>query len=273
METKRLISFFLMVIITIIAVVNDVAFIIVVALLTMGGLYEFFYMIKKKDIPIYSYTGIFIGVLIPVSIYTRFELTKNWELLFTVTVFLIILLMQFNRKDNRNAIVGIATTLFGIFYVSWLFSFLVKIRYLLPGIMGAQLVAFIILVTKAGDVGALLIGTSFGRHPLIPHISPKKSVEGCFGSLFFSCFAAVIVKSFLPHAQHLSLWQIMAVGTFFGGIGQLGDISESLIKRDCHVKDSGKLLPGLGGVLDILDSLLFSVPVFYLYMSSVLKIF
>ena len=112
-----------------IAVINDTIFIAVIIFMTVGGLYEFFYLIKKKGIPIYSYTGVLIGVLIPLSINFRFELTKNWELLFTILAFLAILFLQFARKDNTNAIVGISTTLFGVLYVSWLFSFSIKIRY------------------------------------------------------------------------------------------------------------------------------------------------
>ena len=246
-------------------------FVAVILILTLGGLYEFFTMVKKKDIPIYSYFGIFIGMLIPISIYTRFELTKNWELLFIVLAFLSILLLQFARRDNRNAIVGISTTMFGVFYVSWLLSFLIKIRFLIPGVEGVKLLAFILLVTKCGDIGALLIGTRIGRHPLFPRISPKKSVEGAMGSFVFSMGAAIACKNFLPASLNLPSWQVVFMGAFFGGIGQLGDLSESLIKRDCLAKDSGRILPGMGGILDVIDSLLFSGPAFYLYISAVLK--
>jgi phosphatidate cytidylyltransferase len=119
----------------------------------------------------------------------------------------------------------------------------------------------------------LLIGSSFGKrkHPLLPKVSPNKSVEGTLGALLVSACTALIVSSFLPEELHFPLWQIFFMGAFFGGLGQLGDLSESLIKRDCGVKDSGKFLPGMGGVLDIIDSLLFSAPAFYLYISSTLK--
>lgn len=252
------------------AIINDWLFIAVVWFLTVGGLYEFFYMVKKKDVPIYSYVGIFIGALIPISIYTRFELTKNWELLFIVVGFLMILLMQFSRQDNRNAILGLSTTLFGILYVAWFFSFLVKIRLMLPDAEGVKLVAFIILITKGGDMGAYLVGSKFGKTALLPRVSPNKSVEGSVGSLLVSALVAVIFQSFLPPGL-LPVWQVALIGAFFGGLGQLGDLSESLIKRDCGVKDSGRLMPGLGGILDMIDSLLFSVPAFYLYMSSVIR--
>ncbi len=271
MTKNRFFSSSLMILLTAAAIKFEWAFLLMILGLTVGGLYEFFHMIKRKGIPIYSYFGIFIGVLIPLTIYSRFELTRNWEFLFIVLAFLTILLFQFARKDNSNAIVGISTTMFGVFYVSWLLSFLIRVRFLLPGFEGLKLISFIIIITKAGDIGALLVGSLWGKNPLFPRVSPNKSIEGCIGSFFFSITAAVLCSGLLP-AGLLPLWKIAMMGAFFGGMGQLGDICESLIKRDCNVKDSGKFLPGLGGVLDIIDSLLFSVPLFYLYMSSILKL-
>lgn len=270
MSKERIISSAIMIALTVLAIFSQWVFIALIVFLTAGGLYEFFYLIKKKGIPIYSYVGIFIGILIPISIFTRFELTRNWELLFIVLGFLLLLLLQFSRQDNRNAIVGISTTLFGILYVSWFLSFLVKIRLLIPGIEGAKLLAFIIIITKSADIGALLIGGRFGKHALIPRVSPQKSVEGWWGSLFFGGISALASQSFLPSGFPHTVLHVFFIGVFFGAIGQLGDLSESMIKRDCNVKDSGKLLPGLGGILDVIDSLLFSAPAFYLYMSSTL---
>lgn len=272
MSKKRLISAAGMIFLTVLAVLDQWFFLLMILGLTIGGLYEFFYMIKKKGIPIYSYVGIFIGILIPMSIYTRFELTKNWELLFIVLGFLLVLLLQFRRADNANAVVGISTTLFGILYVSWFFSFLIKIRFLLPGEAGVKLLAFILIVTKAGDIGALFIGSWIGKHPLLPHISPHKSVEGSIGSFIFSITAALLCRGFLPDNPIFTHFHMVAMGAFFGAIGQLGDLSESLLKRDCQVKDSGKLLPGMGGVLDVIDSLLFAAPTFYMYMSATLNV-
>ena len=271
MNPMRFVSGALIILVTIFAVLNRWCFIAVVCAITIGGLYEFFYMIKKKDIPIYSYTGILIGLLIPLSIFFRFELTRNWELLFIVCAFLLILMLQFNRQDNRNAILGLSTTLFGVLYVSWFFSFLVKTRLLLPGLEGAKLAGFIIAVTKVGDMGSLFIGTWLGRHPLMPKVSPNKSVEGTIGGILVSALVAVLCRSWLPPLSFFSPFFVGLMGAFFGCLGQLGDLSESLIKRDCNVKDSGSLIPGLGGVLDVVDSLLFSVPAFYLYMSSTLN--
>lgn len=271
MSKDRIISSAILIVLTILGYLHKWSFLAFILFLTIGGLYEFFHLVKHKGIPIYSYTGIAIGSLIPISAYYQFSPTKGWELLFIVLVLLMIFLMQFSRRDNNNAIVGISTTLFGILYVSWFFSFLIKIRFLLPGVEGAKLLGFILLVTKSGDIGALLIGSYFGKHPLFPRISPKKTVEGSVGSYLFSAMAAVLGQSLLPPGLYSSFWQIALVGIVFGALGQLGDLSESLIKRDCNVKDSGKMLPAIGGVLDAIDSVLFAAPVFYFYMSTILK--
>ena len=272
MNRDRLFSSTVMILLSFFAIINDWVFIGVLLLLTVAGLYEFFYLVKKKGIPIYSYTGIAIGVIIPLSIFFRFQPTKGWELFFICLALIMIFIMQLARKDNSNAVVGISTTLFGILYVSWFFSFLIKIRFLLPGVPGAgmKLVGFLLLITKSGDMGALLIGTYFGKHPLLFRVSPKKTIEGCIGSFAASGLVAILAIGLFPPQLGFSFWQVGLVGMFFGGIGQIGDMSESLIKRDFNVKDSGKMLPALGGALDAIDSLLFSAPAFYFYMSHIL---
>lgn len=267
MLTKRFSTAGILIVAAILTVINNWVFIITLCLLTVLGLWEFFGLVEKKGIHIYKYFGTMIGLIIPLSIFFKFELTKNWELLFIVLALLFTFLLQFTRRENSEAILGISTTLFGVLYVAWFFSFLIKIK-LLP--YGTGLLAFILLVTKLGDIGAFLIGSRWGKHALIARISPKKSIEGAIGGLVFSILVAVACKPLLPDHALFSFWRLALIGAFFGILGQLGDLSESLIKRDCQVKDSGSILPGLGGVLDIMDSLLFTAPAFYFYMSTVL---
>jgi phosphatidate cytidylyltransferase len=129
------------------------------------------------------------------------------------------------------------------------------------------LLVAVLMMTKLGDIGAYFIGSRFGRHLLLERISPKKTVEGSVAGLIFSVIGGLFCKPFLPFTYlHMGV-----MGLLCGGIGQLGDLSESLIKRDCQVKDSGKLIPGMGGILDEIDSLLFTAPAFYFYMSVILK--
>ncbi|MFA4842569.1 MAG: phosphatidate cytidylyltransferase [Candidatus Omnitrophota bacterium] len=226
--------------------------------------YEFFTILEKKRINIYKYFGTGIAVLIPFSIIFRFEPTKGWELLFICLALIFLFLMQFRRRETAGVTVGISTTLFGVLYVAWFLSFLIKIRYMEggPGLFFALL-----LITKSGDIGAYLIGSSFGRTLLIPRISAKKTVEGALAGLLFSCLSALASKPFL----HFNYPHLLVIGICLGVLGQLGDLSESLIKRDCGVKDSGRFLPGMGGILDEVDSLLFTAPVFYFYLSIIGK--
>ncbi|MDD4953577.1 MAG: phosphatidate cytidylyltransferase [Candidatus Omnitrophica bacterium] len=247
------------------AVIIDWVCGLVIAAFAIAGLYEFFTMLEKKGLNLYKYFGIGMGAVIPVSLVLRFELTKSWEFLFVVLALLFLIIMQFKRRQNNGAIIDISTTLFGILYVSWFFSFLIKIRYMPSGL---GLLVSVLLITKLGDIGAYFIGSRFGKTPLLPRVSPKKTVEGSIAGLVFSVFGALISAPFLK----FNFFHLIFLGLSFGILGQLGDLSESLIKRDCQVKDSGKLIPGMGGVLDEIDSLLFTAPVFYLYLSAVLKI-
>ena len=228
------------------------------------GLYEFFTMLEKKGVTTYKYVGIGVGIIIPLSIAFRFSPTKSWELLFIVLALLFLILMQFRRRASDGVIVDISTTLFGILYVAWFFSFLIKIRYL-PG--GVGILGALLLITKFGDIGAFLVGVSGGKTPLIPRISPKKTVEGALGGMVFSIIAALACKPLL----HFSYTHLILIAVVLSILGQLGDLSESLIKRDCGLKDSGNILPGMGGILDEVDSLLFTAPVFYFYMSIFAK--
>lgn len=237
------------------------AFSVVVSIFIGFGLYEFFQLNSKNAFPkSFIYLGIFSGILLPYITYFYRPTGGIWEALFFIVVLMALFLMQFTRKENQNAAVLIALTLFGIFYVGWFFTYLVKIRFLEDG---HKLAAYLLLVTKAGDIGAYLIGSSFGRRPLIPRISPKKSIEGAIGGFLFSMMFALISR---PYLGWMSFKFIIISGVLIGVFAQLGDLAESLLKRDYQVKDSGPLFPGLGGMLDVIDSILFTAPIFYIYL-------
>lgn len=236
------------------------AFVFLIMLFCAFAAYEFFSLLEKKSIPALKVLGIFSAVIIPFSILKGFELRLGWELLFVFTIIFVLFLIQFSRRENNNLIIAIAVTFFGIFYAGWLLSFIVRI-FLLP--QGNILVAFLLLTTKSGDVFAYLCGNKFGRHPLIQRISPKKTVEGAISAFFATVLFSCLSKIYLPQ---FSVVHLLGLGVLFSILGQIGDLSESLIKRDCNVKDSGCLIPGFGGVLDLVDSLLFTAPVFYFYL-------
>jgi phosphatidate cytidylyltransferase len=155
-----------------------------------------------------------------------------------------------------------AMTLFGVLYLGLTLGMLSMTR-LLP--QGEWLIFFLLLVTWASDTGAYYVGTLFGRHRLAPTISPKKTVEGLVGGLIGAIIVAYAARWwFLPELSGLDC---LILGTLLTLTGLWGDLAESAMKRSVGIKDSGGILPGHGGMLDRLDSLLFTAPVFYYYVS------
>jgi phosphatidate cytidylyltransferase len=231
------------------------------------GLAEFFGIAEKRGILVYKYFGIIIGTLVPVITYFQLGMEGYFtvEPIMIMIACLFLFVLQFTRRDTSQAITSISVTMFGLLYIAWLFSFFIKLKFL-P--QGALLVAFIILVTKIGDVGAYFVGSFIGKRALIPRISPKKTVEGTIGGLVFSLLAALASKLYLPS---FSFAHLFTLGILLGILGQVGDLAESVLKRDSGVKDSGANMPGFGGVLDMIDSLLFTVPIFYFYVVVLMK--
>jgi phosphatidate cytidylyltransferase len=233
----------------------------VVIFFAIVALYEFFTMVEKKGIVIFKYFGLGVGLIILLSFSLRFELTRAWEFLFITLALLSLILIQFRRRETNGVLIGLSTTIFGILYITWFMGFLIKIRYLNHGL---GMLVTLIWITKVGDIGAYLLGSRFGRHALIARISPNKTRAGLLGGILFSLIAALGTKSLMPVSY--SYFHLLVLGLFLGTLGQLGDLSESLMKRDCAVKDSGKIFLGMGGALDCIDSLLFTAPVFYFWV-------
>jgi len=226
------------------------------------GLYEFFTLLRAAKIPCYRFFGVVMGAILPLVIAADHGASKSGEVLFIVIGCLFLFILQFSKGTNTDALTGIAMTLFGILYVGWFLSFNVKMRYLDGGPLW---VAYVITVTKFADIGAYTFGSLFGKHPLIKHVSPKKSVEGFFGGIFLSLVVSMLFFNHLP--RQWSLPHLAILGLLIGVVGQIGDLSESLMKRFCQAKDSGAILPGMGGVLDAVDSILFTVPIFYFHLT------
>lgn len=260
---KRTISSVILILITIITIflLPNWVFTVVASIFIGMSLSEFFKLDPKNEFPVsFVYLGVFFGMLLPYITYFYRPAGGIWEALFFIIVLITLFLIQFTRRVNQNAVALIALTLFGIFYIGWFFTFLVKIRYLEEGY---KLVAYLLLVTKTGDIGAYLVGSRLGRHALIPRISPNKSVEGALGGFLFSIVFAAISWFFL---SWMSFKIVFIGGILIGIFAQLGDLAESLVKRDYQVKDSSPFLPGLGGMLDVIDSVLFTAPIFYIYL-------
>jgi phosphatidate cytidylyltransferase len=155
---------------------------------------------------------------------------------------------------------GVSLSLLGVVYVGFLLPHFIWIRH---GLEGAAWVFFIFLVAMLGDTAGYVVGRIWGTHKLIPHISPGKTIEGSLGSVFGNvCGAGLAWLWLLPHHSFLELF-FLGIGTGF--LAQVGDLCESAVKRAFGAKDSGQLLPGHGGILDRIDSLLFPAAFIYYY--------
>ncbi len=227
-------------------------------------LWEFFGIIESKGVSPSKLLGIV------------FILLFNWDLyvlggrlipvfLFT-TVLLVLTLELFNAK--QNPLLNSATTLFGIIYCSLLSSFIL-IREL-PKRMGHSyhegglIVLLVFFTIWICDSGAYLLGARFGKHALMKRVSPKKTWEGSISGFLLAIASAVGFCALL--VPSLNLLDGFIIGAIVGTVGQIGDLVESLYKRDCGVKDSSDILPGHGGFLDRFDSALFVGPFVYLYL-------
>ena len=168
------------------------------------------------------------------------------------------------RTPLDQSVKDAALALTGMMYIGLTLSYLVAVR-LLP--QGEWLLFFLLLVTWAADTGAYYVGTLYGQRPLAPRISPKKTIEGLAGGLFAALLIAFVARwGFL---SDISYWDGLVLAVLLTIAGLWGDLVESAIKRSVGVKDSGGLLPGHGGMLDRLDSLLFTAPTFYYYVTSI----
>jgi len=161
---------------------------------------------------------------------------------------------------GRPVVESTANTVFGAVYVGWLLGYAI---WLQGRAGGPQLVLFLVGVTWAGESAAYLVGSSVGRHRLAPVLSPRKTVEGAIAQVIISVAAALGLGAWL--LPTCGLVGAAGAGVVLGVIGQVGDLAESAIKRSIGTKDTGDLIPGHGGMLDRIDSLLFNAPALYLY--------
>ena len=171
------------------------------------------------------------------------------------------LIRQRMRGSLRGALSNAGMTVFAVLYVGLLLSFVVRIRLLPNG--GLPAVVLVVFAAKLGDVGAYAFGNMVGGRKLAPVTSPNKTVAGAIGGLIVSVVVGVLI---CVVSGLSSVWFALGVSTMVGVLGQLGDLSESAIKRDLEAKDSSSSLPGFGGVLDVLDSLLFAAPALYVVL-------
>lgn len=204
----------------------------------------------------------------------------SWDAVVLFLITIGIFIRQFPQKDNPHPLRTIGGTLFGVLYVGLLWNFLTKLLLFgrpldfAGGIYwpGRWLLLYAVFAAKFTDIGAYLVGCSCGRHKLIPRISPGKSWEGVFGGILVgTAVGAVYVWALRETLAPLGLTWVRAIplGILLSVCGVVGDLTESLFKRAASVKDSGGVVPGMGGILDVLDSILFTAPAVYLFLRLV----
>jgi phosphatidate cytidylyltransferase len=180
-----------------------------------------------------------------------------------------------------ESLTGVALNVLGFVYIAILFNFLARIVFALPGWnaqpgtvteAGAYLLLWVLAVTKFTDMGAYITGSMIGKHKMIPHVSPGKTWEGFAGALFFSQLAGCGLYALFP--QQLAVFgnygHVVALGFLLAILAVIGDLAESVVKRAVNAKDSGRMLPGIGGSLDLIDSVCFTAPATYFYLKWIL---
>jgi len=236
-------------------------FFAVLSLITILGSLEFSKLAKSNFSS--KIIAIFTSWLICFSSYKPEWLNINLVLYLAICLpfFLEIL-----RRKPDYAFFNVSSMLLGIFYVGWLFGrHLILLRQMTDG---RNLIFLLAGITWSGDIGAYLIGMKLGKHKVIPAISPGKSVEGYIAGIVFACITGLVMGRFL--LPNIKLLHIIVLGIGLTIVGQIGDLAESLLKRSSKVKDSGKLMPGHGGILDRCDSMIFITPALYYYASYII---
>jgi phosphatidate cytidylyltransferase len=266
-------------------------FLVTVVAIIVLGLREFYDIIEIKGLRPQRFPGYVGGALLGIVTYVGNE---YWTNVLLTVVLLVVMILQLLKQDIAEAIGGISATFFGVFYVGWLMAHAILLRrmdeilrlkygspaqgpfwigsVLLDKYLGIFLLIFCIAAVAGSDIGAYFVGRRFGRTKLAPRVSPNKTVEGAFGGLatgvLFGFLAWSVFRIWVFHREVLPIGQALVLSLVLSIFGVLGDLAESLIKRDAHAKDAGTLLPGMGGVLDRIDSNMVAFPVLYYYMNT-----
>ncbi len=233
-------------------------------------------------------TGPFISAGLPIPFPTQAQL-----FMLTLLVVIVVITLVELFRNNGSALLNLSSTIFGIVYISFFFGTFIGLRELFvpmdfpiqryfpdpmsttdPAIIhrvyrwGGYTVISVFAIIWICDTAAFHFGKALGKHKLFPRVSPNKSWEGAIFGFIFAILTAIAVKYIV--LDYLSIGSAVIIGVIVGIFGQLGDLIESLLKRDAGVKDSSTLIPGHGGVFDRFDSLLLVSPLVYLYIDYIL---
>ncbi len=246
-------------------------FTILVAVWGMLAAFEFYRLVASSKVSPLTYFGLVWTLLFILSrnpdllsiIEPHFDLSLLTPLLVTSAVVLS-LVWLLARRQKEGAFTGWAWTMAGILYVGWLLSYLVSLRGFEDGRNWIFLALF---ATFGSDSAAFFTGRALGRHPLAPQVSPGKTWEGAIAGVFGAVLVSLFFTLSTPlQINNLTCWQAILLGLLVSVFGQFGDLIESLLKRNMGVKDSSTLIPGHGGFLDRVDSIIFAGIVVYYYV-------
>lgn len=246
-------------------------FLLFIEVIVGVGLIEFYDLAKYKNARPQRWLGVLAGIAVPALIYAGYS-DQLWLLFSGLTVAVVTIELFSKPESGGSPLLNVSVTLFGVAYVAGLLSFLVLIREL-PQVIGGEYVQagtwviMIFVVIWICDTAAYFVGLHFGKHKLFPRVSPKKTIEGAVGGFVFAMLSAVVCQQ--TFVKGLRLQDALVIGVIIGIAGQLSDLVESLFKRDAGIKDSSKLIPGHGGILDRFDSEMLVAPLVYVYLLAV----
>lgn len=245
------------------------------------ALWEYYQLVKKKEAAPAVSLGLIAAVLYIFAVFFQSQGPHVGEPFWRYAPVIILGVLLFGcfvyfAVVRPSPIINISTTFFGIIYIAIPLGLLVQIIYFFtygelsdPYLQGSWWVIYLIAVTKGADMGGYFVGRLFGKHKLAIKLSPNKTLEGAIGGLLASMLLSVLIcwlgKQFGHVFEAFTYFESIWLGVLLGIIGQAGDLAESLLKRDAQVKDSNQI-PGVGGLLDMVDSLLFTAPVLYIFL-------
>ena len=236
-------------------------FTLLIAAVAIQGILEFYRTTSNSGTQPITYFGATCVLFIIISPHCPYTMTTPILITFVIVISLVWLLF---RTHKEQAFSNWAWTIAGIFYIGWLFSYWIDLRILENG---REWVFWSMFTIFASDTSAFFCGRTWGKHPLAPAISPGKTWAGAIGGITASIIISIALGTAL--SLPISYWQMALMGSIISIFAQLGDLVESLFKRNTGIKDAGKILPGHGGILDRADSIIFTGFLVYYFVKLV----